>query len=121
MVGQAPPVGRRLSRALSAATAIVVAALVAGCGGSGNTSVTTQASSAPAPTTNPQRGRDYPAKFEDGFLSSCEEDATKRECVCTLSYLEEHVPHAVVLQEMQGSTFVSSAAYQRATKTCKQA
>ena len=122
MVGQAPPVRRRLSRALSAATAILVAALIAGCGGSGSTSVTTsQASSAPAPTTNPQKGRDYPAKFEEGFLSSCEEESSKRQCVCVLSYIEAHVTHRTEVTEMQDSTFLSSAAYQRATQTCKHA
>ena len=113
-----------MSRALSAATAILVAALIAGCGGSGSGSAsvtTSQASSAPAPTTNPQRGRDYPAKFEAGYLASCEEESSKRQCVCVLAYIEEHVTHRTAVAEMQDSTFLSSAAYQRATQTCKHA
>jgi hypothetical protein len=112
---------QRASFRLTAAMAMLVAALVAGCG-AGKTSVTTsQASGVATPTTNTYRGRDYPARFEEGFLSSCFEDSSKGQCVCELAYVEAHVTYQVVVEEFQDSTFVSSAAYQRATQTCKHA
>ena len=107
---------RRARFQLTAATAIIVAALVVGCG-AGKTPVR---SVAVAPTTNPYRGRDYPAKFEVLFLSSCEE-SSRRQCVCELAYVEAHVMHQVVVQEIRHSLFVRSAAFQRATQTCKRA
>jgi hypothetical protein len=109
---------------LTVLTAIVVAALVAGCG-AGKAPVESVAA---APTTNPAaattnryRGRGYPITCERGFLSSCMEEMPIRRCACVLLYVEQHVTYQVVVNEYQHSKFLSSAAYRRGVRTCKHA
>ncbi len=95
-----------------AVVAITASLLVTACGGMQHTTTTV------AQSSNPNKGRDYPASFEDGFISTCIEANTRKTCVCMLAYIETHVTHATVVQEIQQSRFVPSPGYQLALHTC---
>lgn len=122
--------------AIFATRAAIFATLIAGCGGAatlntrpavtmaGLSSPAASATSStspqnPATESNPNGGRDYPRRFEDGFISSCIETATRTQCVCVLSSLESHVTHAAVVAEIRNSEFVSSPEYKFALRMCR--
>lgn len=130
--GQDRRPGSRHAAAIFAMGAVILATLIAGCGGAASSttrqavkmaSLSSPAASAglgtsPERESNPNDGRDYPRRFEDGFLSSCIETATMTRCVCVLSTLESHVTHATVVAEIRKSEFVSSPGYQFALRKC---
>jgi len=119
------------SAKLAAAASTVVCMLPAGCGtASPTTGTVARRSSAKLATaatasrnaateSNPNRGRDYPRRFEVGFLTLCVDSATKKQCGCVLSTIESHATYATVVAEFQSSTFLLGPEYRYALRTCK--